>query len=269
MMSLRAVSCLIALAVAATYARAEATDDAEAKKHYRVGLVALENNDLTVAADEFRQASQLAPTNALVHYYLAVVLSKQDKPSDGLQSLRKAIQLGLPEKESAAGEELEAKLTYALKRLQNLRIDWLNSAWGVSTSQGAGTAGLCHDAVDREWKLSLSRSPDGQSLQGTLTYTHTRTSEWAPVSPESPVRDCGRRYFQWVDTWNAVITQADQSGKANADFKYVGCNGACNQEDWRWNSWQSVIEKRGEDQIFVPGQWNGNQAAFTILDRLR
>jgi tetratricopeptide (TPR) repeat protein len=84
------------------------SDEAEARRHYKAGVVALENNDLSVAADEFREALKFAPSKALVHYNLAIVLSKQNNPADGLTSVKKAIQLGLPEKEADEAEDLEA-----------------------------------------------------------------------------------------------------------------------------------------------------------------
>ncbi len=58
-------------------------DEAEAKRHYRVGLVALENNDLSVAADEFREASKLAPNIALVNYYLAIKMAETPGKAKG------------------------------------------------------------------------------------------------------------------------------------------------------------------------------------------
>jgi hypothetical protein len=229
-------------------------------------LVALENNDLTVAADEFRKASQLAPGNALVHYYLAVVLSKQDKPSDGLQSLKRAMQLGLPEKESTAAEDLEAKLTYSLKRQENLDVSWLKGMWGVSSRrEGRLPASACVDTSYREWKLTLSA--DGDILRGTLTYSLNQSS----VHAVSPLYDkgCRSHNYSWLDTWDAVIKRGDSPGKANADFKYVGCNGDCGENGNHWNSWQTVIEKRSDDQIFVNGAENGTQSAFSILSRLK
>ena len=52
---------------------AERSDEEQARKHYRVALEALKNNDLESAAEELSKAAELAPNNALILYNLAVV----------------------------------------------------------------------------------------------------------------------------------------------------------------------------------------------------
>jgi len=266
-MGLRVISFLVALAIVAPYARAQA-DDAEAKKHYRVGLVALENNDLSVAADEFRQASRLAPNNALIDYYLAVVFSKQGKPSDGLEILRKAITLGLPEKEAAAAEDLEAKLTYDLKRRENLTISWLSGSWGVDKRERENGP-TCYKDMVRSWRLTVSPSSGSETLRGKLTYRFEATA--IPFRPESTSSYCYvREQYVWLHTWDVVVTQSDSPGKAKVEFSYIGCEGVCARSANSWNSWQTVIEKRSENEIFVSGaERPGDASSFSILGRVR
>ena len=49
----------------------------EARKHYRIGLVAIQNNDLPTAEDELANAVELSPKNVLMLYNLAMVDSKR------------------------------------------------------------------------------------------------------------------------------------------------------------------------------------------------
>jgi tetratricopeptide (TPR) repeat protein len=146
------------------------TDAAEARRHYKVGLVALENNDLVVAAEEFREAVTLAPRDALMNYNLAVVLSKQDKPEEALTSLRTAMKLDLPAKEAGEAEDLEAKLTYALKRRQSLNVNWMAGVWSTETSQQSSSdRGDCYKTVVRRWTLELRPSGSDGNFKG---FTH-------------------------------------------------------------------------------------------------
>src|SRR5260370_34536908 len=56
---------------------AVSASEEEAKKHYKIAVVALQNNDLATAEDELKKAADLSPKNALIFYNLAVVASKQ------------------------------------------------------------------------------------------------------------------------------------------------------------------------------------------------
>ena len=88
----------------------------EAQKHYRVALEAIKNNDFSTAAGELKAASELAPKNALIWYNLAVVESKKGDSASALQHLQKAENLKLPKNLSNDADELEAKLSYEVKR---------------------------------------------------------------------------------------------------------------------------------------------------------
>jgi hypothetical protein len=93
-------------------------NDGGAKKHYLVALEALKKNDLPVALDELKQAAALAPSNALIWYNIAVVESKKGDSKAALEHLHKATSLGLPPSQQNAVDDLDAKLTYDLKKKQ-------------------------------------------------------------------------------------------------------------------------------------------------------
>ena len=105
------VAIVLFWAVAAT--ALQGTDNADAKLHYKVALIALEKNDLETALTELRRAAELAPSNPLVFYNLAVVYSKKaGMEATALEYLQKARRLGLPASQGEAALELEARLTY-------------------------------------------------------------------------------------------------------------------------------------------------------------
>jgi len=222
------------------------TDDVEAKKHYRVGIVALENNDLSIAADQFRQALKLAPNNALIYFQLAIICSKQDDPIDGLSNLKKARERGLPEKEASAAEELEAKLTYALEERKQLSLIWLFGQWHAGSDYSSCSSFDWDLIIDNETK---------ESLTGKLVYTWTY--------------NCNEKYNTHTNSWDARISNRGfPPGSARGDFKYIGCSGDCSRFGVQFNSFQADIEKRGNRQIFVSGQENGDKRTkFSILDR--
>ena len=89
----------------------------EAQKHYRIALEALKNNDLDIALQELNSAAELDPKNALIWYNIALVESKKgDSPQSALDHLQKSTSLGLPKTIRNDADQLEAKLSYDLKR---------------------------------------------------------------------------------------------------------------------------------------------------------
>jgi tetratricopeptide (TPR) repeat protein len=122
------VLCLVII----SSAFAERNDEEQAKKHYRVALEALKNNDLESAAEELYKAAELVPKNTLILYNLAVVQAKQGKVQKGLSNVERALELGLPEKEKEAAEELEAKLTFEAKK-QTEVLRTLVGKWGYNS----------------------------------------------------------------------------------------------------------------------------------------
>jgi hypothetical protein len=124
------VCCLATVSAAG----AERGDEEQARKHYRVAQEALKNNDLTVAAEELTKAAELAPRNAMVLYYLAIVQSKQGDVQKGLSNVQQALALGLPKKEQEEAEALEAQLTYRAKT--QISLDYFVGTWGSSRERG-------------------------------------------------------------------------------------------------------------------------------------
>jgi FKBP-type peptidyl-prolyl cis-trans isomerase SlyD len=97
---------------------AQQTDLDKARFHYRVGVKALENNDLQVARDEFQEAARLAPQNALIWFNVALVQSKLGATKEAREALDRATNLGLPKELKERSEDLLASLEYAERRAQ-------------------------------------------------------------------------------------------------------------------------------------------------------
>jgi tetratricopeptide (TPR) repeat protein len=108
----------------------------EAQFHYRVARVALNNNDLTVAARELNEAARLAPSNGLVWYYLGIVESKRGNSTAAVEHTRHALTLGLPPKETEDAEQLVAEATYStLKTGANVKDVLYGVGFGLTIEQ--------------------------------------------------------------------------------------------------------------------------------------
>lgn len=101
---------------------------AEARHHYQVAQLALQNGDMAVASSELEKAARLDPNNPLVEYNLAVVDSKSGRPESGLAHLNRAQQLGLPPEQRASAEQLAAELDYGVQK-SAAGLGWLSGTW--------------------------------------------------------------------------------------------------------------------------------------------
>ena len=84
---------------------------AQAKQHYQNAVAAIDKNDWQTAKSELLQAEKLAPSNALVHYDLALAYSHTGSPESAQAELNKALQLGLPAEQRQAAEKLKEQLS--------------------------------------------------------------------------------------------------------------------------------------------------------------
>jgi hypothetical protein len=121
--------------------------EAEARRHYKVALVALQNNDLAMAKDELTKAVELSPRNALIYFNLAVVASKQSDIQAADANLSKAEQLRIPANLKEQAEDLRADIDYKLqalakeevaKKAETERIDrmqWVVGSWSGKQSE--------------------------------------------------------------------------------------------------------------------------------------
>lgn len=113
------VKLLLIVFVAACSALGQSDSDRrEAQQHYRIAMEALKDNNLPIASEELNKAADLAPSNALVRYYLGLVQSKQNSPGPALENLKRAISLGLPKQEGDLAEDLLVKLEYQARRAE-------------------------------------------------------------------------------------------------------------------------------------------------------
>jgi hypothetical protein len=111
--------CLFCLSLGA-----QSDSDTQAARHYRVAQAALKDGDLDIAYTELAEAYKLARSNALIQYYMAIVLSKDteimnQRPQDVLSWVEGAMKIGLPPKESAAAEELLVSIQYAIRKRES------------------------------------------------------------------------------------------------------------------------------------------------------
>jgi hypothetical protein len=146
----------------------------EAQKHYRIALEAIKNNDLATASDELKEAADLAPKNALIWYNLAVVESKKGDSAPALEHLQEAETLGLPKTLQNDADQLEAKVTYDVKKevkkqafsakflqLQKDVIDGHFSCDNTATDNDYGIEG---------WEDSLQSLDDPHKVSIVLVY---------------------------------------------------------------------------------------------------
>jgi DNA-binding SARP family transcriptional activator len=77
----------------AAAARGVALDDSVGKTHAVLGMVRMRDHDFAAAADEFKQAIALDPTDASVHESLAGLYLVTGRPKEGLAEARRALEL--------------------------------------------------------------------------------------------------------------------------------------------------------------------------------
>lgn len=94
---------------------------ADAEAHYRVALRALDEDHERVAIEALRTALELDPAHAMAHYSLARVL-RTASPEDAIAHLDRALQLGLPAKETTASADLRIELLYAAARRRTREV---------------------------------------------------------------------------------------------------------------------------------------------------
>lgn len=107
----------------------------QAEFHYKVALAALKDDNLDIALKELQEAARLAPANALIQFNIAVVEDKKGDHTRAMDSLRRALTLGLPGELQAQADELRATLTYQnQKRLTTIVGNWQGKIHFSSTN---------------------------------------------------------------------------------------------------------------------------------------
>ncbi len=91
-------------------------DSSEAALHFKIAVAALNDGNFAVALKELEKSAALQPQNALIHYNLAIVNQKFDRPRMALISLRHAMQLGLRSAESQVASALLVTLNYEIEK---------------------------------------------------------------------------------------------------------------------------------------------------------
>jgi tetratricopeptide (TPR) repeat protein len=154
-------------------------EEKEAQFHYKVALTALKNDDLEVAIRELETAANLAPSNALVQYNLAVVKSKNARPAEALINLKRAIDLGLPSDQAKAADDLLVQLTYQSQKSVSSKYSWLIGRWiGHFTSRLRTKDLKCIYTNDNvQAALDIARDTSNlDNLTGRFTFSATSYS---------------------------------------------------------------------------------------------
>lgn len=151
---------------------------AEARKHFQIAVVALQNNDLQTAQEELKKSAELSPRNSLVFYNLAVVESKLGDIHGADASLTKAERLRIPIRERQDAEKLRAEIDYALgtekkqvaavaaKHEEADAMTWLVGRW--ETKEKDEESGCTYSTSSNN--LLIDRA--GDSFVGTLQQLH-------------------------------------------------------------------------------------------------
>ncbi|HQR33298.1 MAG TPA: tetratricopeptide repeat protein [Blastocatellia bacterium] len=126
-------------------------NEAEARRLYRIGTVAVADNDFEIAARNFKRAAELAPRNGQIRLSLAIVQNKLGQIGDARESVKAALTLGLDGKDRDQAEQLEAELDYKIEK---------------RGGTGSEIAAILSN-------LSSTGSVDGASGNCKVTYTYS------------------------------------------------------------------------------------------------
>jgi hypothetical protein len=195
----------------------------EAQKHYRIALEAIKNNDFATASDELKTAADLAPKNALIWYNLAVVESKKSESAPALEHLQKAESFGLPKSLRNDADQLEARLSYDVKRkakldafsakLQEFQKE-VNEDTVTNTDQG-NHADYRHDFTCA-YKLTL----DGKSISSAaLNWDYHEYSAVAASPVNGPANSYHQHYYG-----EALFSLADFVPDVQITEQHIGFN---------------------------------------------
>lgn len=231
-----------ALALVPVAARSGSKEQEEARLHFKVAQLALERGDARTAVAEARLAAELDPSNGVFRYYLAVA-QKQQNPRAALENVRRARKLGLKGTDKEAALNLEAELTYEIRR------------------RSAAPAGEA--AADRNPKdgLQYVRLPPGEFQMGCLPQDSRCGDDEKPGHPARIAQGF------WIGRTEVTVA----AFRAFVDA--TGYQTAAEKEGWafawngtRWDrqdglNWKSPGFRQGPNHPVVALSWD-EAAAF-------
>lgn len=216
---------------------AQSSNIQEAQLHYKVAQVALKHNDLNVALQELREAAKLAPQNALVHYYLAVVLKQQGGAKEGLEHLHLAMKIGLPVSERRAADNLLAELTYALKS-QPL-YDFIGT-W--SREEASKTSGNCTATITTKFRMVVSpQAAQGGKLSGDYFVSKNGSTEYQGCTFNAT----GTTLLNTQIRYKSTLSQ--DGDKVRMEMQAGQCSGDCAGEVTLGKSF--LLSKTSADEV--------------------
>ncbi len=195
---------------------AVSASELEARKHYRIALVAIQNNDLPTAEGELAKAVELSTKNVLMLYTLAMVESKRNNLNAADSNLAKAEKLGIPAAQKEAAENLRADIDYKLKvqakqeeaarakRQQIEQLRWIIGSWAGENKQ-TRDRGLGEDPKYCLESISTSHqdlyvSMDGENFKGVAHTNMYKRSTQGGAGCRAGVLD-QLSYGQMQDEW--------------------------------------------------------------------
>lgn len=184
------------------------SDAEKARLRYKVAVAALSAGDVATAEAELEEASRLAPTNALIHYNLAVVEVRRRKYLEAKAAVTTALQLGLTGGDKDEAENLLAQIIYETDKSKR---EAKAKAEDPSVSLNAGIdlinrkdyAGACGE-FDRALKIKPD-FPDPYFYRGMAFLQLKRTTEakrdflrYLELAPKGPDADSAREFLNWI-----------------------------------------------------------------------
>jgi hypothetical protein len=189
----------------------DAAQKAEAERHSKTALLALENHDLRVAADELAIAKRLDPTNALVWFNSAVVLADLS-PTLANKDLKRAEELGLPAVQLKEVSALRSRIDYALAKLRR-------SIVGTWVAHDVDVDNRDYE-TDFQWTFRF----DAGNVVGAFTFTRS-----APSSYSSFSRNCDPRGDAIRQVWRGGL-EVDflaEDGDIHIYTRAIQCQNDC------------------------------------------
>lgn len=200
------------------------------EKAYQKAMAEIQSGNWVAARDDLRQAAAIAPTNASVHYDLAVVESHTGDGMDALSELKRALALGLPVAKQQLAQEL-------LQELQQKFPGGPADAKLSNTAPGS-LARMAHDFDQTIQAIALSSQT--YHYLGSTLETSTRKLWVRRISPslcKSNVSEgwAGARLDE-LDAAGIRIENTPQDGEVlvmACQKDHSGNERGC-WEDWAW-----------------------------------
>lgn len=205
---------VILLWMASSATLAQTSPEEEARRYFLRGIAAVEmaksNEELANAVEEFRKATQIAPTMAVAWYNLGMVQSKIGRLKDAIDSFGRYVALAPPGEEVQKVRDEMVKLEYRLEqseKFKHLSGVWIMPNGTLAQARVEGTRMTIHIAqmsfpgtIER-WMWSDRVEGDSIGIGGVVLQLEIKGDRLAGVMeidiPPSP--SSGSSPHQWCE----------------------------------------------------------------------